>query len=293
MGQRNLVQLLESRDWELVKVFASRFSDLLKQYYFVGGMPEAVAAFAQTKNFAEVRRVHQALLDGYRRDFTKHAPAEVAPRISMVWNSIPGQLSRENKKFICKDVAPGLRMRDVEYALQWLVDAGLVHTVSRVSKPAFPPAAYRDRLFKLFFVDVGLLGAMADLQAKTIVEGNAIFTEFKGALAEQYVQQQLRAANTRELFYWSSRDSDCEIDFAFGCGAAFVPVEVKAEINLQAKSLMTFCRKQQVPLALRVSMSSFQISNPPAGKDGGTFSLVDLPLYGIEQAYKVCEAIQG
>lgn len=293
MGQRNLVQLLESRDWELVKVFASRFSDLLKQYYFVGGMPEAVAAFAQTKNFAEVRRVHQALLDGYRRDFTKHAPAEVAPRISMVWNSIPGQLSRENKKFICKDVAPGLRMRDVEYALQWLVDAGLVHTVSRVTKPAFPPAAYRDRVFKLFFVDVGLLGAMADLQAKTIVEGNAIFTEFKGALAEQYVQQQLRAANTRELFYWSSHQSDCEIDFAFGCGAAFVPVEVKAEINLQAKSLMTFCRKQQVPLALRVSMSSFQISNPPAGKDGGTFTLVDLPLYGIEQAYNVCEAIQG
>ena len=292
MGQGNLVRLLESRDWELVKVFASRFSDLLKQYYFVGGMPEAVAAFVQTKSFAEVRRVHQTLLNGYRRDFTKHAPAEVAPRISMVWNSIPGQLSRENKKFICKDVAPGLRMRDVEYALQWLVDAGLVHTVSRVTKPAFPPAVYRDRVFKLFFVDVGLLGAMADLQAKTIVEGNAIFTEFKGALAEQYVQQQLRAVNTRELFYWSSRDSDCEIDFAFGCGAAFVPVEVKAEINLQAKSLMTFCRKQQVPLALRVSMSSFQISNPPAGKDGGTFTLVDLPLYGIEQAYHVCEAIQ-
>ena len=291
MGQGNLVKLLESRDWELVKVFASRFSDLLKQYYFVGGMPEAVAAFVQTRNFAEVRRVHQSLLDGYRRDFTKHAPAEVAPRISMVWNSIPGQLSRENKKFICKDVAPGLRMRDVEYALQWLVDAGLVNTVFRVSKPAFPPAAYRDRMFKLFFVDVGLLGAMADLQAKTIVEGNAIFTEFKGALAEQYVQQQLRAVNTRELFYWSSRDSDCEIDFAFGCGAAFVPVEVKAEINLQSKSLMTFCRKQQVSLALRVSMRSFQISNPPAGKDGGTFTLVDLPLYGIEQAYNVCEEI--
>lgn len=293
VGQGNLVKLLESRDWELVKVFASRFADLLRQYYFVGGMPEAVAAFVKTKNFAKVRRVQQSLLDGYRKDFTKHAPAEVSPRISMVWNSIPRQLSRENKKFICKDVAPGLRMRDVEYALQWLVDAGLVYTVSRVTKAAFPPAAYRDRVFKLFFVDVGLLGAMADLQAKTIVEGNAIFTEFKGALAEQYVQQQLRAVNVRELFYWSSHQSDCEIDFAFGCGASFVPVEVKAEINLQAKSLMTFCRKQQVPLALRVSMAAFQISNPPAGKDGGTFTLVDLPLYGIEQAYNVCEEIQG
>jgi hypothetical protein len=135
--------------------------------------------------------------------------------------------------------------------------------------------------------------SVSDYQAKTIVEGNAIFTEFKGALAEQYVQQQLRAVNARELFYWSSHQSDCEIDFAFGCGAAFVPVEVKAEINLQAKSLMTFCRKQQVPLALRVSMASFQISHPPSGKDGGTFTLVDLPLYGIEQAYNVCEEIQG
>lgn len=291
VGQVNLVRLLESQDWELVKVFASRFSELLKLYYFVGGMPEAVAAFEQTKDFATVRRVHQTLLDGYRRDFTKHAPAELGPRISMVWNSIPGQLSRENKKFICKDVAPGLRMRDIECALQWLVDAGLVHMVSRVSKPAFPPAAYRDRVFKLFFVDVGLLGAMADLQAKTIVEGNAIFTEFKGAMAEQYVQQQLRAVNTRELFYWSSHQSDCEIDFAFGCGAAFVPVEVKAEINLQSKSLLTFCRRQEVGLALRTSLAPYAVNEVPGGKPGESFTLVDLPLYGIEYAYRVCEAL--
>ena len=292
VGQEKLVRLLENRDWELVNVFATRLAELLKQYYFVGGMPEAVDAFVRTLNFTAVRRVHQTLLDGYRRDFCKHAPAEIATRISMIWNSIPGQLSRENKKFICNEVGPGMRMRDVENALQWLVDAGLVHAVSRVTKAAFPPAAYRDRVFKLFFVDVGLLGAMADLQARTIVEGNAIFTEFKGALAEQFVQQQLRAVGERELFYWTSRDSDCEIDFAFGCGASFVPVEVKAEINLHSKSLMTFCRKQDVPLALRTSLSPFRISNPPKGKEGGTFTLVDVPLYGIEQAYHVCEQIQ-
>ena len=292
VGQPAMAEMIELRDWDMMRIFADKLTEQLKQYYFVGGMPEAVKTFVRTQNYTAVRSVQHALLQGYRRDFSKHAPAALAPRISMIWNSVPQQLSKENKKFTCKDVAPGMRMRDIECALQWLIDAGLLHLVSRVTKPAFPPAAYRDKVFKAFFVDVGLLGAMSDLEAQTIVDGNRIFTEFKGALAEQYVQQQLRACSDRELFYWSSHQSDIEIDFAFACGAAFVPVEVKAEFNLQAKSLLSFCRKQQVRLALRTSMAPFNINTPPAAADGSVFTLVDLPLYAVEQTVTVCQTLQ-
>ncbi len=288
VGQESLVPMLKSADKEMINLFADRLADQLRQYYYVGGMPEAVSVFARTKNYELVRQVHHNLLDGYRRDFSKHAPKELSPRIGMIWESIPQQLSRENKKFMCSGVAPGMRMRDIELALQWLIDAGLIHKVSRVTKAAFPLAAYRDSVFKLFFIDVGLLAAMSDLQSRTIVEGNRIFTEFKGALAEQYVQQQLRATRHRELFYWSSNQSDAEIDFAFACGVSVVPVEVKAEIKLRAKSLLNFCRKQEVPLALRTSMAPFEVNKLPAS-DGTEFILVDIPLYAIEQAYSVCE----
>lgn len=291
-GQQNLAQLAESIDLSMVNAFAARFADLLKQYYFVGGMPEAVSTFVRTHDFSAVRKVHQALLAGYRKDFSKHAPKELSPRLSQIWNSIPQQLARENKKFICKDVAPGLRMRDMECALQWLADAGLIHIVHRLTKPAFPPAAYRDKVFKVFFADVGLLAAMADLQAQTILEGNRIFTEFKGALAEQYVQQELRASGEKELFYWSSNQSDVEIDFVFSSGAALIPIEVKAEINLRAKSLFTFCRKQQVKLAMRTSMAPFAVNTIPGKTEDDNLTLLDIPLYAIEQAYALCEKWQ-
>ncbi|MBQ3239624.1 MAG: ATP-binding protein [Akkermansia sp.] len=291
-GQQNLAQLAESIDLSMVNAFAARFADLLKQYYFVGGMPEAVSTFVRTHDFSAVRKVHQALLAGYRKDFSKHAPKELSPRLSQIWNSIPQQLARENKKFICKDVAPGLRMRDMECALQWLTDAGLIHIVHRLTKPAFPPAAYRDKVFKVFFADVGLLAAMADLQAQTILEGNRIFTEFKGALAEQYVQQELRASGEKELFYWSSNQSDVEIDFVFSSGAAIIPIEVKAEINLRAKSLFTFCRKQQVKLAMRTSMAPFAVNTIPGKTEDDNLTLLDIPLYAIEQAYALCEKWQ-
>lgn len=291
-GQQNLAQLAESIDLSMVNAFAARFADLLKQYYFVGGMPEAVSTFVRTHDFSAVRKVHQALLAGFRKDFSKHAPKELSPRLSQIWNSIPQQLARENKKFICKDVAPGLRMRDMECALQWLTDAGLIHIVHRLTKPAFPPAAYRDKVFKVFFADVGLLAAMADLQAQTILEGNRIFTEFKGALAEQYVQQELRASGEKELFYWSSNQSDVEIDFVFSSGAALIPIEVKAEINLRAKSLFTFCRKQQVKLAMRTSMAPFAVNTIPGKTEDDNLTLLDIPLYAIEQAYALCEKWQ-
>lgn len=293
IGQGSLVELINSQDWELINIYAERLSELLREYYYIGGMPEAVLTYVHTKDYAAVRRVHHTLIEGYRRDFSKHAPQELVPRIGMIWDSIPMQLARENKKFMCKDVAPGARMRDIECALQWLIDAGLIYRVSRVTKAAFPPAAYRDTVFKAFFLDVGLLAAMSDLHVQTIVDGNRIFTEFKGALAEQYVQQQLRAINNRELFYWSSPQSDAEIDFAFAAGEAFVPLEVKAEINLRAKSLLTFCRKQQVRLAIRTSLAPYSVNDVPTSNPDETFKLIDLPLFAIEEAFQVCEQMQS
>ena len=221
------------------------------------------------------------MLLGYQRDFSKHAPPEESPRITLIWDSIPEQLSRENKKFMCKDVQPGLRMRDLEVAMQWLLDAGLIYKVVRVSKPAFPADAYREAAFKAFFLDVGLLGAKAGLPPDVILESNRIFTEFKGALAEQYVQQQLRAACGISPYYWATANSQTEIDFLVQLRMDIVPVEVKAETNLQAKSLKAFCRKFRSPHAVRVSMAPWQEQEMPLDENGASCCLVNLPLYAV------------
>lgn len=280
-GNELYAEALERRDWRLVTDFASRYIDLLKLYYVVGGMPEAVETYVRTGDFAQVRAVQEAVLLGYQRDFSKHAPPEESPRISLIWDSIPEQLSRENKKFMCKDVQPGLRMRDLEVAMQWLLDAGLIYKVVRVSKPAFPADAYRESAFKAFFLDVGLLGAKAGLPPDVILESNRIFTEFKGALAEQYVQQQLRAACGISPYYWATANSQTEIDFLVQLRMDIVPVEVKAETNLQAKSLKAFCRKFRSPHAVRVSMAPWQEQEMPLDEDGASCCLVNLPLYAV------------
>ncbi len=280
-GNELYAEALERRDWGLVTDFASRYIDLLKLYYVVGGMPEAVETYVRTGDFAQVRAVQEAVLLGYQRDFSKHAPPEESPRISLIWDSIPEQLSRENKKFMCKDVQPGLRMRDLEVAMQWLLDAGLIYKVVRVSKPAFPADAYREAAFKAFFLDVGLLGAKAGLPPDVILESNRIFTEFKGALAEQYVQQQLRAACGISPYYWATANSQTEIDFLVQLRMHIVPVEVKAETNLQAKSLKAFCRKFRSPHAVRVSMAPWQEQEMPLDEDGASCCLVNLPLYAV------------
>lgn len=280
-GNELYVEALERRDWRLVTDFASRYIDLLKLYYVVGGMPEAVATYVETGDFEQVRSVQKAVLLGYERDFSKHAPPEKTPRISLIWDSIPEQLSRENKKFMCKDVQPGLRMRDLEVAMQWLLDAGLVYKVVRVSKPAFPADAYREQAFKAFFLDVGLLGAKTNLPPDVILEGNRIFTEFKGALAEQYVQQQLRAACGIFPYYWATANSQTEIDFLVQLRMDMVPVEVKAETNLQAKSLKAFCRKFSTPKAVRISMAPWQEQEMPLSEEGACCRLVNLPLYAV------------
>lgn len=278
------VELLDSDDETMVNNFSASLTDMLKIYYYVGGMPEAVKAYVQTGDFNRVRAIHQALLLGYQRDFSKHAPKEVTPRISLIWDSIPAQLSRENKKFTCKTVEPGLRMRDLEVALQWLYDAGLLYSIPRISKPAIPVAAYKEAAFKTFFLDVGLLAAHAELPAKVILEGNRIFCEFKGALAEQYVQQELRATSGLNPVYWSAENGRAEVDFIIQHEMELVPIEVKAESNLQAKSLKVYCRKFHCAQAIRASMALWNEQSMPLDDAGSVCRLINLPLYAVYRA---------
>jgi len=251
-----LVGLLDHLDWPLITTFKSKYIDLLRQYYYVGGMPEAVAAYVERGDFAEVRAIQNALLAAYEQDFSKHAPNNIVPRLRMVWQSIPAQLAKENRKFIYGMLREGARAKDFEVALQWLADCGLIHRVHRVSKPGMPLKAYHDlTAFKLYLLDVGLLAAMGDIDVRTLLGGNDIFVEFKGALTEQYVLQQLIAEVGVTPYYWSSEHGTGEIDFLFQLDGTIVPLEVKAEENLRARSLRSFNEKYTGLRPVRTSMS--------------------------------------
>ncbi len=272
MGQERFVDLLKNGDFDLIRTFRQTYIDLLKQYYYVGGMPEAVLVFSENKDFSQTRAVQQRILDAYEQDFSKHAPAEIVPRIRMLWNSIPGQLARENRKFIYGLVREGARAKDYELSLLWLIDCGLVYKVHRISAPHLPLKAYEDlKAFKLFFVDVGLLSCMVQLRQDTILLGNDLFSEFKGALTEQYVLQQLKTMEGLDTSYWANDSGTAEVDFVISNGSRVVPVEVKAEVNLQAKSLRVYRDKFQPELSIRVAMTDFK-------KEGW---LLNLPLYAV------------
>ncbi len=286
-GHELYVEALEKQNWSLVTDFGSKYADLLKLYYVIGGMPEAVSTYIESRDFSQVRAIQQNILLGYQRDFSKHAPSDQTPYISLLWDSVPEQLARENKKFMCKDVQPNFRMRDLEVAIQWLMDAGLIHKVVRISKPAFPADAYRESAFKLFFLDVGLLGAKSNLPVDAVLDGNRIFTEFKGALAEQYVQQELRACSNVTPYYWATANSQSEIDFLVQIGLDMVPVEVKAETNLQSKSLKSFCKKYCCSTAIRTSMAPWYVQDMPLDTAETFCKLINLPLYGVSQMMKL------
>ena len=274
LGENNLVKILKDGDWKLITAFKSKYIERLRQYYFVGGMPEAVKKFTENNNYREVRDVQKQILDTYELDFSKHAPIEIVPRIRMVWNSIPAQLAKENRKFIYGLIKKGSRAKDYELALSWLIDCGQVHKVCRITKPAIPLKAYEDiAAFKLFMVDVGLLTAMGDIDEKTLLEGNVIFSEFKGALSEQYVFQQVRSADEYVINYWSADRSTAEVDFVIQYEGLAIPIEVKAEENLQSKSLKVYREKFRPVVALRTSMSDFREQD----------WLTNLPLYGISE----------
>lgn len=274
IGKKQFSELLDQQDFSMITSFRETYADALKQYYFVGGMPEAVESFAENQDFNEVRQIQKRILAAYEQDFSKHAPNEVVPRLRMLWNSIPAQLAKENKKFIYGLVREGARAKDYETALLWLSDCGLVHRVSRVNAPGIPLRAYEDmKAFKLFVLDVGLLGCMTGLHQRTLLDGNALFVEFKGALTEQYVCQQLKTLADLELCYYTNDRGSCEVNFVVDTGGRVMPLEVKAETNLRAKSLKTYREKFSPELAIRTSMADYR-------KEDG---LVNLPLYAIGQ----------
>lgn len=278
IGENALVEILHDADWKLITAYKSKYIERLRQYYYVGGMPEAVLKFSENNNFKEVRDIQKQILEAYEQDFSKHAPLEIVPRIRMIWNSIPAQLAKEHRKFIYGIIKEGSRAKDYELAISWLIDCGQVSKVCRANKPAIPLKAYEDRsAFKLFLVDVGLLAAMGNIEAKTLLEGNAIFTEFKGALTEQYVFQQLNSTNDYVIYYWSAERSSAEIDFIVQYNSLIVPIEVKAEENLQAKSLKVYAEKFIPKIAVRTSMSDFRKQD----------WLTNLPLYAISELKNV------
>ncbi len=271
---KQYAELLDRRDYSMITAFKQTYIDALKQYYFVGGMPEAVRSFAEDKDFIEVRGIQKRILEAYEQDFSKHAPASVVPKLRMVWNSIPSQLAKENKKFIYGLIRKGGRAKDYETAIMWLCDCGLVHKVSRVNAAGIPLKAYEDlKAFKLFVADVGLLGCMTGLHQRTLLDGNNLFMEFKGALTEQYVCQQLKTIDGLNLYYYTNDRGTCEIDFIVDTGEAVVPVEVKAELNLKAKSLKTYREKFRPTLSVRTSMADYKEEE----------GLVNLPLYVVEE----------
>lgn len=276
-GER-YVELLDKCDYDMVKAFKHIYIDVLKQYYFVGGMPEAVQSFVQNKDFKEVRDIQKRILMAYEQDFSKHAPIEIVPKIRMLWNSIPSQLAKENKKFIYGLVREGGRAKEYETAIMWLGDCGLVHKVGRVNAAGVPLKAYEDlKAFKLFIVDIGLLGCMVGLHQSVLLDGNELFIEFKGALTEQYVCQQLITLEDLNIYYYTNDRGSCEVDFVIDTGEKIVPIEVKAETNLKAKSLRTYCEKFSPDTAVRTSMSDYKKED----------WLVNLPLYAIEEIMQV------
>jgi len=258
INEKPLADLLKVPDWELIKTFKAKYIERLKQYYYVGGMPEAVLSFFQDSDFKEVRRLQNNILTAYEQDFSKHAPNKIVPRIRMLWNSIPAQLAKENRKFMYGVIRQGARAKDYELAISWLTDCGLIHKVNNVTKPGIPLKANEEfNVFKLFLSDVGLLSAISDLDAKTLLEGNKVFEEFKGSLTEQYVFQQLSGQKDAGLYYWSP-DSRAELDFLVQFSGEVIPVEVKAEENLHAKSLKVYCQKYEPKIAVRTSMSDYR-----------------------------------
>ena len=272
MNEPDLAKALGAKDWNAISIFVDKLKEYLRYYLYVGGMPEVIDSFVQTRDWQLVRRIQNRILNSYEGDFSKHAPIETVPRIRMVWQSIPSQLAKENKKFVYGVIKEGARAKDFELAIQWLLDCGLLLKSHRISKPALPLTAYQDlSAFKLFLHDVGLLGAMAGLDLRTIIEGNDIFTEFKGAFTEQFVMQQLRLKSDRYIGYWTNERSTSEVDFVIQDEGDVIPIEVKSAKQLKARSFKLFCEKYKPPKAIRASLSDYHEES----------WMVNVPLYAI------------
>ena len=274
VGETAKRECLDKLAWNTIASLQQSYQELLKRYYFVGGMPEAVAEYAQNRDFQAVRSVQQDILRSYDQDFAKHASQATLARIRLLWNSLPGQLAKENKKLVYTALRPGARARDYEVALQWLEDAGMVHQVHRVSHPGMPLKAYEDfSAFKLYAHDVGLLGAMSDLPPSILLGSNELFTHFKGAFTEQYVLQELVAAGLTP-YYWTPEDGKAEIEFLLQGDRSIYPLEAKAETNLSGKSLLSYRQRYEPRKCLRTSLSMHTCGE----------KIDDLPLFALRQA---------
>lgn len=276
MGKEQLVELLRSNSWATLTPLRGMLTELLRQYYFVGGMPEAVKTYVERGDIWEVRSIHSKIIDAYRNDMSKHVPKQQVQRINMVWNSIPSQLARDNKKFIYGALRKGARANDFEIAIQWLVDSGLVHKVHRISKPVVPLKFYEDMAsFKLFLLDCGLLGALSETPPEQILIGDNVFEEYKGAFTENYVLQQLKSLPSTFVYYYSNDNSTLEIDFVVQHEAHVIPIEVKAEENLRAKSLRQFVTDNSGLHGVRFSMSDYREQD----------WLTNVPLWAVRWAF--------
>lgn len=276
MGKEQLVELLRNNSWAALTPLRGMLTELLRQYYFVGGMPEAVKAYVERGDIWEVRSIHSKIIDAYRNDMSKHVPKQQVQRINMVWNSIPSQLARDNKKFIYGALRKGARANDFEIAIQWLVDSGLVHKVHRISKPVVPLKFYEDMAsFKLFLLDCGLLGALSETPPEQILIGDNVFEEYKGAFTENYVLQQLKSLPRTFVYYYSNDNSTLEIDFVVQHEAHVIPIEVKAEENLRAKSLRQFVTDNSGLHGVRFSMSDYREQD----------WLTNVPLWAVRWAF--------
>ena len=259
IGEKQLCQVLQRKDWSVLSLFHNKLKEHLRQYYYVGGMPEAVLTFITKKDYTAVTEVLQSILDAYDRDFSKHAPLAEVPRIRMVWRSIVAQLSKENRKFIYGVLKEGARAKEFELAIEWLVDAGLVYKITRTKKGLLPLSAYEEiSAFKLFMLDVGLMRTLAKIPMQTLLQGDALFTDFKGVLTEQYVLQQLKCLSDMDIHYWSTDNSHGKLDFLIQHTGTISPIEVKAEENLQSKSLSTFVKNNEGLHGIRFSMSPYR-----------------------------------
>lgn len=273
-GESRLLEAILQLNFPLMRAFNTTYIDLLRQYFFIGGMPEAVQEFANNRDFTAVRSIQKNILNAYQQDFSKHIPTEIVTRSRMLWNAIPGQLAKENRKFVFGAMKKGARWAEYETALNWLSDCGLIYQINRISKPDLPLCAYERRNeFKLFLLDVGLLGALSNLSVKTLLEGNSVYEEFKGALTEQYVLEQLKVIPDLPICYWSNDTSSAELDFIVQNEQNIVPVEVKASINLRAKSMQSYCNHFSPVQCVRTSLADYKLSG----------ALHDIPLYAIGQ----------
>ena len=276
VGEKQLLEIIRNNSFEMQKVFKDKIIDLLRRYCYVGGMPKVVSLYAENRDYQEVRKLQNNILNDYENDFSKHIPPEQVERTRLLWQAVPSQLIKENKKCVYGKIKEGARSKDFEISLNWLIDSGLVHKVSRVTDPKMPLKAYEDvSAYKLFLLDVGLLGAMTEIDVRSLLENDKLFNDYNGAITEQYVLQEFKTLGDLPVFYWANNRA--ELDFVIQLRNEVIPVEAKATINLQAKSLKSFRQKYEPRISIRTSLADYEENN----------GLLNIPLYDIGNVKRI------